>query len=289
MLAKRLIRKIATVCQASWSIRDGMWCSFCQHEVPAVVRSTRGPLVCSQCEREIAQRAVVDSTPADCGVALASFDSASPQDLASPVDFAGQEQTKQQLRKMGRQLRAKYRPKAGTGETPALRYDWANVSEPPPLPEETKLRAITKNSAHQATDDELPTASSWLTSMLLTGGVLGFCFGAGLLVWSAAFGLPKMWQWGMLSTMASEAALILGLVWMAVRLWRNSRRVNRELHSVDLQLAEMHHLAGSLAGSRMSSSQHYYDHFSQVASPHMLVANLRGQVDQLAGRIAAER
>jgi hypothetical protein len=73
---------------------------------------------------------------------------------------------------------------------------------------------------------------------------------------------------------------------MAARLWRNSRRLNQQLAEVDEQLDEIHELAGTLSAGRLSASQHYYQHFSQVANPHMLVANLRGQIDQLAERMA---
>lgn len=72
---------------------------------------------------------------------------------------------------------------------------------------------------------------------------------------------------------------------MATRLWYNSRRLNHQLRGVDEQLVEIHEMAGSLSAGQLSASQNYYHHFSQVANPHMLVANLRGQVDQLAERI----
>jgi hypothetical protein len=75
---------------------------------------------------------------------------------------------------------------------------------------------------------------------------------------------------------------------MAARLWRNSRRVNHQLHGVDRQLAEIEQFTGALAGGQLASSQHYYHHFSQVASPNLLLANLQGQVDQLAARVAVK-
>jgi hypothetical protein len=110
--------------------------------------------------------------------------------------------------------------------------------------------------------------------------------GAAVLVWSAAFNQAHVWQWGLTTTIAAEGVLILGLAWMAIRLWHNSRHLNRQLRGVDEQLDEIHELAGSLTASQQSASQQYYHHFSQVANPHMLVANLRGQIDQLAERIA---
>lgn len=269
-----------------------MWCSNCQHEVPAVVQTTRGPLICSQCERELAERAkktTVESSPVDSGIALETYDETPEQDLASPVDLIEHERSKQRLRQIGRQLRSTYHRDISFGNSAPFKYEAAGAVEPPPLPTETELRAIAKQNSQTAANEMSPTAGSWFASMLLTGGMLGICCGAGLLAWSTTHQLPKMWQWGMLTTMASEGSLILGLVWMAVRLWRNSRRMNRQLSSVDQQLAEVHQLAGSISGSRMSSSQHYYDHFSQVASPHMLAANLHGQVDQLASRVAVRR
>lgn len=132
------------------------------------------------------------------------------------------------------------------------------------------------------------TATSWLLSLLLGSGVLAFCVGVGLLTWSAAFQLSPVWQQGMTLTIAAEGMLILSLTWMAVRLWHNGRYVNRQLHGVDRQLAEIEQITGELAGSNQSSSHRYYHHFSQVASPHLLAANLQGQVDQLAARLAAE-
>ena len=90
----------------------------------------------------------------------------------------------------------------------------------------------------------------------------------------------------MTTTIAAEGLLIVGLTWMAIRLWQNSRRLNHELRGVDKQLVEIHEMAGSLSAGQLSASQNYYHHFSQVANPHMLVANLRGQIDQLAERIS---
>jgi hypothetical protein len=263
-----------------------MWCSNCQHEVPAVVQTTRGPLICSQCERELAERTGAASSPADDGIALESYDDTPEQELASPVDLLEQRRSNQRLRQIGRQLHSTYRHDITFGNSPPLQYQ---AVQPPPLAADTELRGISKQNAQATAAEVQSTGSSWFASMLLTGGALGCCCGTGLLAWATTHQLPKMWQWGMLSTMASEGALMLGLVWIAMRLWRNSRKLNRQLSGVDQQLAEVHQLAGSLSGSRMSSSQHYYNHFSQVASPQMLAANLQGQVDQLASRIAVGR
>ncbi|MCH7751762.1 MAG: hypothetical protein IH898_06355 [Planctomycetes bacterium] len=185
---------------------------------------------------------------------------------------------------IGRHLRTAYRHDPGFGAAPPPR-NWGPEALASPTTGVEHLRAVKERSSHAAVDDCSPTFTSRLVGLLLVAGVIGFAGGAGLLVWAAAFQLPGPWQWGMTATIAAEGALILGLTWMAGRLWRNSRQLNRQLAGFENQLDEIEHLTGSLAGSRMSSSQHYYDHFNQGASSHMLLANLRGQVDQLASRM----
>ena len=89
-------------------------------------------------------------------------------------------------------------------------------------------------------------------------------------------------------TIGAEGLLILSLAWMAARLWHNSRRVNRQLHGVDRQLAKIEQITGTLAGTQQPTSQHFYHHANQAASPHMQVANLRGQVDLMSARLASK-
>ena len=148
------------------------------------------------------------------------------------------------------------------------------------------LRAVSRRAVAEPSAGQTRNTTSWLLSFLLSVGVMAFGFGLGMLAWSASFRLPELWQQGMTLTIGAEGLLILSLTWMAARLWRNGRRVNRQLHGVDRQLAEIEQITGALAGSGQASSQHYYHHFSQAASPHMLVANLQGQVDQLAARLS---
>ncbi len=264
-----------------------MWCSHCQQDIPAVASSARGPLLCSQCENEVGEQ--VDSSdgscrPADLGVSLESFDvqrAAAVEAFAPPIDELERAQTSQRLRRIGRQLRTTSRRKLEVGISPALRGDWAGATLEISSPQ-VQATAMPIRSAEGHVKRNL---ASWLISGLIFLGVFCFSLGLGLLAWSAAFQLPQQWQWGMTATIVAEGALILGLTWMAARLWRNSRQVNHQLDGVDRQLTEIQELTGSLAGNHRSSSQHFYSHFNSSASPHMLVANLRGQVDQLASRI----
>ena len=263
-----------------------MWCRDCQQDVPAVASSVNGPLVCSRCEASFdtgASFTSATSRPADSGVSLESIEER--PNLEPPINPRESAQTQEQLRRIGRQLRTAYRHDPGFTSPPPV-SNWGpealNL-----LDRDEQLRAVRRHAREKSSAHSRPTLVSRLISMLLVLGLAGFIAGASLLLWGTAFGLPKSWQWGMTVTFVAEGALIVGLTWMAGRLWRNSRYLNQQLVGVDQQLHDIEHLTGSLAASRMSGSQHYYEHFHQGASNHMLLANLRGQVDQLASRMAS--
>ena len=260
-----------------------MWCTQCQQDVPAVVRSAQGPLLCTQCEHEVGEPfAPPESFSSEAGVSLDSFDAqqaAVDQELASPISELQHEKTSERLRWIDRQLHRSYRSESycsdPTVNAPPIWRDSVASAQQPQV----------KATYQRPQREPKSKTTLWSLSLLLGVGVLGFCSGLGLLAWSTAFQLPKLWQPGMTLTIGAEGLLILSLAWMAARLWHNSRRVNRQLHGVDQQLAEIEQITGTLAGSQQPTSQHFYHHANQAASPHMLVANLRGQVDQLAARL----
>ncbi len=256
-----------------------MWCSDCQQDVPAVANIASEPLVCPRCRRPLETLESM-ATPKDDGISLESFDAPEPEDLSPPADWMEQDEPRQRWQKIGRTLRV------NALQQPS-HLAWSQQPTPPPsVQSEVQLRAVARRSA--ATSMEGKAKASRGIRLLLSSGVVGLVLGLGLLAWSTAFQVPRLWQSGMTLTIGAEGLLILSLTWMAMRLWRNGRRVNRQLDGVDQKLTEMQEFAGSLADNRLSSSQHYYHHFNQAASPHMLVANLQGQVDQLAARMAVE-
>ncbi|MDZ4657369.1 MAG: hypothetical protein SH868_07290 [Bythopirellula sp.] len=257
-----------------------MWCSHCHQEVPSVASPAGGPRSCAKCQRDL--KFTATSTPIDTGISLESFadQSFAVQNAQAPLDDMEQAESREKLRRIGRQLRAPYQQRVSLDSRPF----WERVSLETPTAA-PQLRGISRQARRDDMEQQ-HKRKSWLLSLLLTSGILGFVGGAAALVWSAAFNRVTVWQWGLTTTIAAEGLLIVGLTWMAARLWHNSRRVNHQLRGVDEQLEEIHELAGSLTARQLSSSQHYYHHFSQVANPQMLVANLRGQIDQLAERMA---
>ena len=263
-----------------------------------MARSAREPLICPRCQHELAP--FTAAVPSDVGIPLESFDhgsfstaDAADQDLAAPRDWFQQEPIRQRLREIDRILHSPYAEASASSIAPAVQRSWPELPSPPlspiaMLPSAVPSRSIARRAAAEQPSGTTRTKTSWLLSILLCVGVVAFGAGLGLLASSTAFQLPDLWRPGMTLTIGAEGLLILSLTWMAARLWRNSRRVNRQLHGVDQQLAEIEQFTGSLAGQQLASSQHYYHHFSQVASPHLLIANLQGQVNQLATRFAVE-
>ena len=241
-----------------------------------MARHAQGPIVCPRCQLQLAAAHTVNL--GDAGIELDWFDASAKEDLTLPGDMLAEEESRQRLRRIGRQLRASssyQKQRSSPTSFPAA---------PPAVLPEIQLKSVSRQAATAPRHHE----TSWQVSCLLLCGGIGFIAGVGVLAWSAAFQLAQLWQWGMAATIAAEGLLILGLTWMAARLWKNGRRINRQLSGFDRRLLDIQQQTGALAGSRLSASQQYYHHFNQVASPHHLLANLRGQVDQLASRIVAD-
>lgn len=265
-----------------------------------MARGADGPLVCPRCELDFSppvdrHDAISGNVPADSGIALDSLDHQSAE-WSPHADAAQQEQLRQQLRRIASKLgplrrehfRRENQPHQRHG---AMRIDWSHGSSAARTAAEPEIShsgmaAMAFHASRQPSQTPR-TMATWAMSLLLLCGLAGFAGGVGLLAWSTARLHGAAWQWGITTTIAAQGLLIVGLVWMAWRLWRNGRRVNYQLQRVGRQLEQIEYLTGTLADKRATSSGAYYDHFAQGASSHMLLANLRGQLEQLAARMMA--
>ncbi len=180
-----------------------MWCRHCQQDVPAVASNTRSRLVCSRCETPI------ERDPAQSGDEL---ESSPDSGLDATQTLAASEA---RLRKLGRPLRA------ATMREEAEPFARLRIDRP--------LGAAAPRISTTTHRRERPQSASWVLSLILSGGISGLLVGGGILLCSAAYEAPVLWRIGMAATLASEGVLIVGLVWMAVRLWNSSRWVNRNL------------------------------------------------------------
>jgi len=259
----------------------------------------------------------VQTKVSDAGIALDSYDH--PSMSAPPLEMRTQEQLQQQLRHIARKLASVARKNSLESGSPRdettftdcrLRADGPHgipARATAGLEERIARSATPRNDArlaaigYQARDQAPRVAVSWLLSLLLLTGVFSLACGVGLMAHATMTGFDPTeleptgfeptgsgglaWQGGLTITLVGEGLLIVGLTWMAIRLWRNGRRVNHQLQGVDRQLAELQYHVGARLDPRSSSSAAFYDHFAQGASSQVLLANLRGGLDQLAKRM----
>jgi hypothetical protein len=124
---------------------------------------------------------------------------------------------------------------------------------------------------------------------MLSIGLMAFVFGGVLLGWSFATDRTDLWRLGMPFAMGGQAALIIGLVFQLDGLSKSNRSASHALEELDSQLDELRHATSLLSTTRTSPSQSFYLHMADGASPKLLLADLKGQLDLLAERMADTR
>jgi hypothetical protein len=191
-------------------------------------------------------------------------------------------QTREHTRKLGRELR-----RAAVASSPSAdRAGNVRRRLDPPVDLFTEAApAITTATAMPAASAARRAQGGQLAAWMFvaTGGTALSC-GLGAIVWSLTAGRADYWRPALGLTLAGQGLLILGLVLVVSRLWRNSRHVSGKLQEAQQQLGQLQRTADALAGQRGSAGAFYAD-LARGGSPAMLVANLRGQVDQLATRL----
>jgi len=256
-----------------------MWCTHCQQDVPAVAQTSHSPPSCPRCRRQLRP----EQTRADLGhgkTAMQGLSSDEPVD--SGASIVQQHDSEERLRRIRRNLRPIYRLDLGVDAGQSSPHFGAAA---PPVVKRSEVN--TRRRPHFVNRGNITRTAgvAWGLSTLLVVGSSAVAAGVTCLAWAASYAHHAVWQWGMTVTIAGEAALIIGMTLMAIRLWRNGRKLNTQLDGVDRQLSEIQYVAGRLAHSRQSCSQAYYDHFGAAASPPIALANLQGQLEQLAARL----
>ncbi len=131
----------------------------------------------------------------------------------------------------------------------------------------------------KAIDSPPVNFAAWL---LLSLGLATFVCGAVLLGWSFATDREDLWPLGMPLALAGQAALIVGLVLQLDGLWRTSRKTEETLSVLDGELSKVRQATTLLSSSHSGPSQSFYLHMAEGASPQLLLADLKGQLDLLA-------
>jgi hypothetical protein len=111
-------------------------------------------------------------------------------------------------------------------------------------------------------------APAWGISLLLFSGSMALVSGLLLLVAANVLLHPAAWRWGFAVTLGGQGVLMAGLAAMAMRLWRNSRRLNSQLETVDRRLLEvqsaMKPVTTTATPSSLRSALHRFDRITST-------------------------
>jgi hypothetical protein len=142
----------------------------------------------------------------------------------------------------------------------------------------------TASTVSQSRRTEGAQVAAW--SIVLVG-TLVLVGGVGLIAWSLSTRQLHLWNLALGLTLGGQGTLIFGLVLVVSRLWRNSRHASNRLQDVHARLGQLQNMADALAAARPGGAPAFYADLVRGASPHVLLANLKGQVEQLATRIGS--
>ncbi|MEO8493542.1 MAG: hypothetical protein ABI614_00620 [Planctomycetota bacterium] len=260
-----------------------MWCRNCQQDVPAIGSTDESVVRCARCRKPVSNDEATSKT--DVAKDAATPNLRNPH-IASCAKTDWLEKALLEDWELEDELHEAQQLVASLGvrEQPdhALRVDAAHL--PGKTRESTYVRPSAKTSQRQK-----PPQTFFFSWCMLSLGMMAFVFGAVLIGWSFAEERPDLWRMGLPFTLGGQAALIVGLVFQLDGLWRSNRDSAETLHELDLQLNELRHATSLLSTTHSSPAQSFYLHMADGASPTLLLADLKGQLDLLANRMANGR
>jgi len=132
---------------------------------------------------------------------------------------------------------------------------------------------------------------SWLpvlTWAVLAMGLMASTCGGVLLAWAAAVGRQDLWAIGMPIGLGGQIILVIGLILQLDRLWYDNRNTAEKLDHVDERLHDLNKTTTLLGTTHGPVSSSFYSHMAGGASPQLLLADLKSQLDLLAVKLAQE-
>lgn len=173
-------------------------------------------------------------------------------------------------------------------EPVVLRFDPFPAPLEATLPAKRHSRPAAPPREEPATDSGLTTGQvgSWA---LITIGLMAFVCGGVLLACSLLYEKDHLWRIGLPLVMGGQAALILGLVLQMEGLWHSSQQTSHTLDQIDDRIDELQQATTSLTTTHSPPAATFYAHYAQGASPHVLLADLKGQLDLLAIKMAERK
>lgn len=249
-----------------------MWCKHCRQDVPGMSSPNQSGVRCTQCGRTAADADAANaarlSELADSGIDLGASSSAQPQSAAFD-QWKFDQEVRQWQSKLGRQVRFD-RP----------RPEPVRASRQPQWQAHAAHSAVPRPHRRRSS---VPKRSSGAVLFVLSLGMLTFIAGGALVAGSFVLDRPDLWSRGLPLAIAGQVGILLALALQLERLWASSRSTVRKLNEVDAQLEQLGRNADLLHSPTLHD---YFGHATRPASPHMMLADLKGQLDRIADSIA---
>jgi hypothetical protein len=218
-----------------------------------------------------ASRAETAMHPAEVGLDL----DAPPLGLATSFEDWQLDQNVRSLQARVQPWRSGRPPHRAASRLPQWRLDAAHV----PVPRAHKPK-------RRASADAPAGRSPGFTNSALLLGLMATVGGLAVLGWSVVESRGDLWNIGLSSTVAGGVVFLLGLVLQLERIWHNSRLAVHKLRQIDAHLQDLERTTASLGVTHGSASQTFYTHMAEQAHPHLMLADLKGQIDLLAMNLA---
>jgi hypothetical protein len=269
-----------------------MWCSRCQQDVPAVPGQRANTLHCVRCQVMLAGAVVEEpaysqQAPLQPSVpeGIEPLDSLKTQ---TPLDQLLLPPMPQEDWQLEAELRYVERLSAAWRDAPPLKDSFALAGGEGQAEVAESHRGSRETPSEDVGSSTKPRFAG-LAWAALSLGVMAFVCGGVLLGWSAIAGRQDLWSIGLPLALVGQAGLIVGLVLQLETLWQTNRATSQTLHSLDGEIHELRHSTTLLTQSRSNPSQSFYLHLSEGASPHLLLADLKGQLDLLSEQMSKRR
>jgi hypothetical protein len=263
-----------------------MWCTNCGQDVPGIASKKReGSIVCTRCGSNMGVGAERETQPVSSQVRADPFDDDSPS-----VDF-GDWESEEDIRAaehLVHRIKGQTGPKVAEDPQQSATNGYHDTvgpwhTQPKSLP---SRRAADTRPAGRAPE---PNRVSRIAVFTATVGTMALLCGGGLLVWGYASGRNDLWSLGLPLTFGGQAALLLGIFLQVDSLWRSNRATSESLGELDESLAELRHATTMLGTTHSSAAQSFYVHMAEGASPELMLADLKGQLDMLTLRLSRQR
>ncbi|MFO7904274.1 MAG: hypothetical protein R6U98_16540, partial [Pirellulaceae bacterium] len=127
-----------------------------------------------------------------------------------------------------------------------------------------------------------PAEASWPVSasgVVLPFALAVFVCGVALISLSLISQRPLLWELGVPMALAGQVAVLAVVVWQLNAAWNGNRATFVALHAVDDQVRE---LRNDWSKIQRANTDAFYDHLAEGASPEVLLADLKDQIEVLS-------